>query len=234
MPNSRHVTASVLSLALSISGCLSGQTGSPECVGPTSCVCDTLYGGGALLRVHAEMVDGGRLVAVVDEVLGSVYGGADVRSGDRVGGELTVQRPCAAEDVAPLEGAELFALYYPSTQAASLSCDGKSEEACAEERSAALLSGGFSFVVPWAEELDFGAGHQLPLEDLAALESPEACWERFPLGEAPPCDDTIESGCRLSHTPSSPFGSPWAGVLFGAALLAWARRARRPATPPVP
>src|ERR1041384_5638278 len=72
-----------------LGGCLSGQTGSPDCVGPTSCVCDMLCSAGALLRVHGESSGDGALVAVVDEVLGAVYGQpANVDVGDRIGGSI--------------------------------------------------------------------------------------------------------------------------------------------------
>src|SRR5574338_527527 len=102
----------VLALGLAPAGCISGQTGSPDCVGPTSCICDPLYGGGSLLRVHSELASDGKLVARVDEVLGEVYHPSTVRVGDRVGGSVLAEKPCARDEPSgTAAGAELFVLF---------------------------------------------------------------------------------------------------------------------------
>jgi hypothetical protein len=220
----RYFAAALLSF--SIGGCISGQTGSADCVGATSCVCDTLYSGGALLRVHGQSADDGTLVAVVDEVLGSVYGSTDIRAGDLVGGELTVRRPCDQLDLPALEGAELFVLFVPGSEGGYPNCDSQTAEVCAERRSAALLSGVYRFVIPWEDELNFGAEHRLPSSDVEVLTSPESCWERFPLGPTPPCDDT-NVVCSVGRPSSSSNGWPWASAGIAVALAGWARRRRR-------
>jgi hypothetical protein len=214
-------------LSSSISGCSGGQTGSPDCIGPTSCVCDTLYSGGALLRLHGESADEGRLVAVVDEVLGSVYGATDIRAGDRIGGELSPPRPCDPGDLPTLEGADLFVLFIPGSEGGYPSCDSQSEAACSEQRSAALLSGGYRFVIPWGDELDFGRNHRLPVSEVSVLTSLESCWERFPM-VMPPCDDTRE-GCSVSQPATPSNGWPWAGAAVALAFVSWTRHRRRSA-----
>lgn len=214
--------------SLLLSGCLSGQTGSPDCVGATSCVCDTLYSGGALLRVHTELATEDALVAIVDEVLGDVDGQpAEVRVGDRIGGGFSRLEPCSVEgSPPPAEGAELFVLFNPGSDGGYPGCESETRQVCSEFRSAALLNGYFKFALPWEDELDFGAGHVLPRTESAALSSVEACWERFPLGPAPPCNDT-NTVCSVSHPSSSPHGWPWAGAIIGLACVRLARRRAR-------
>src|SRR5262245_47148827 len=161
--------------ALALGGCLSGQTGSPDCVGPTSCLCDPLYGTGTLLRVHGESAQDGKLIAVVDQVFATIYGTpSEVQVGDRVGGSVIAEKPCAlAYTAQTLVNAELFVLYFAGS---------------ADDRSAALLDGAFSFVVPWGDELDFGGSHRLPSSEVNVLTGPESCLQRFPASPAPPCD----------------------------------------------
>ena len=88
-------------LALASVGCLSGQTGSPDCVGSTSCLCDRLYAGGVLLRVHGESQEPGKLVAVVDALLSPSDQTLDLAIGDRVGGSVLAELPCAPEREMP-------------------------------------------------------------------------------------------------------------------------------------
>jgi MYXO-CTERM domain-containing protein len=213
-------------LSFSLGGCVSGQTGSPECVGATSCVCDTLYSGGALLRLHAESSEHGRLVAVVDQVVGSLYGPTDIRAGDRIGGELTVQRPCDPQAMLELEGVDLFVLFYPGGAGGYPACDSQSDEVCAERRAEALLSGGYRFVIPWEDELNFGAEHLLPSSEVETLFSPESCWEHFPLGPTPPCNDT-KTSCSVSQPSPPSNGWAWGGVAVSLAFVGRSRRWRR-------
>lgn len=211
MLNSRVLGAALSSFLLG--GCLSGQTGSPDCVAPTSCVCDSLFSGGELLRVHSEAAPQGTLVAVVDEVLGSVYDRpAEVRVGDRIGGSVSQLQPCGQElGPAELEGKDLFVLFIPGREGGA----------------AALLNGELRFVLPGGAELDFGADHRIPSAEAAAvLTDPNACLERFPYDELPPCNDTTMV-CSVSRPSHSSSGWPWLAATVGLALGVVARRRAR-------
>jgi hypothetical protein len=245
-------------VALSLVGCGSGQTGSPDCVGPSSCLCDQLYGGGVLLRVHGESVESGRLVAVIDSLLSPSDRTLDLMIGDRIGGSVLAELPCSTGETAgPLVGQELFVLYNPADGGRYLNCpefmscadtnckglaepelpmcwdmcDADSSEACSVRREAALLDGVFGWVVPWAEELSFGGDTRLSSADVAVVADANSCLERFPSDPAPPCHDTQTIGCSVAQ-PKEPPSWPWGGVLLGIFGLAWAGRrwARRPAT----
>ncbi len=239
-------------LLTSFTGCLSGQTGSPDCVGATSCVCDPLYGGGTLLRVRAESYGDGKLAAVVEEAFSSIHTKSDVVAGDRVGGSVLAERPCAAAPTpSALVGSELFVLYgpgqnggYPNCSAlqscaasdcAQLSepeltdcwnaCDQRTQAACADFRRAALLDGVFSWAVPWTEPLDFGDAKALPSADLDVLQSPASCLQRFPASQAPPCNDVNSVGCQAAPRGGGwPCG--WGPWLLGAFALVFAVRRR--------
>jgi len=210
--------ASVAGIALSSLGlgaCSSGQTGSPDCVGPVSCVCDPLYGGGTLLRVHAESAGAGKLEAVVDEVFAPSDRAPNAQLGDRVGGSVLAERPCARGAPSTLQvGAELLVLY-----SAGVSRDPT------QPRSAALLDGVFSFAIPWADTLSFGDSTQLASAELSVLFTPESCLERFPADPAPPCNDTPASAACSAAPRESGGGPGWFALLFGLGLLVRLRRA---------
>jgi hypothetical protein len=241
---------------LLLAGCGSGQTGSPDCVGPTSCVCDPLYAGGTLLRVHAERSAAGKLEASVDAVLGSVYGVApDVELGERIGGSVLLEQPCArGASSDSLPGAELLVLYSPGNtdgypncaafQACAAAdcakldepaltecwntCASQTETSCAEQRRAALLDGVFSFAIPWTEPLSFGGSSELSQAELDVLSSPETCLQHFPASPAPPCQDTQIGTCTV--TPARAVDhhpGAWSALLGLLALLYGARRFRR-------
>jgi hypothetical protein len=217
-------------------------------------VCDPLYSGGALLRVHGEAAADGRLVAVVRQVFGSVYGATELRVGERVAGAIVTERPCAQHDPLPeLAESELFVLFLPGNDGgfpnceafqscAAQRCSGLSQPAlddcwndcsaetsgaCAENRSAALLNGAFPLLVPWQDELDFGDAHRLPSSEISALSSPESCLERFPYGPVPPCNDNV-TACSSSPGSHTPTGVPWLGLIVGLVLVGLARRVGRP------
>lgn len=239
--------------SLGLGACLSGQTGSPDCVGATSCVCDPLFGAGTLLRVHVERLETGKLEAVVDEVFAAPQYAHAAEVGDRVGGALLAEQPCASDADSALQvGGELLVLYsagstpdFPNCSAfqacaaadcASLpepelsdcwtTCDAKTNEFCTQQRSAALLDGVFSWAVPWGETLSFGQGHELASSDISVMFSYASCVERFPAPPAPPCNDTIHAGpCSAAPGASTHGASSWA-VLLG---LVVARRLRRSA-----
>jgi hypothetical protein len=198
-----------------LGGCLSGQTGSPDCVPPTSCVCDPLFGAGAVLRVHVESLESGKLVAVIDEVFPSIFPNvADLKPGDRIGGPENVDPPCAygtGPSVAP--GSELLVLYSSGSRRDSV------------DREAALLDGFFGWTIAWTEPLVFGDSKELSQSELDVLQSPEACLEHFPASPAPPCNDTISSACSATQ-PRNATGAllTWPLPLALFALLYAARR----------
>lgn len=207
----RLFALALLALFLPLGGCLSGQTGSPDCVGPTECLCSTLYSGGNVLRVHVESSTTDKLTAVVDQDIASVYGAPPVAVGVRIGGSLGAEKPCApGVSSAPPAGADLLVFFFHSSDP---------------------LDGSFVWAIPWAETLDFGAEHLLASSDLDVLSSPEACLERFPYGPAPACEDTINAGpctiARLNPQPTYP-GSALVGiVLLGAFLRRLSRAGMR-------
>ena len=243
-------------LAIVLGGCFSGQTGSPECVEPISCLCDPLYAPGPLLRVHGESADeNGRLVAVVDEVF-SLHP-TDIQVGERVGGAILQQKPCNLEYQGdPLVGAELFVMFSPGNQGgypncnafsscAAANCEGLAEPAvtdcwntcsgqvevtCEADRQAALLDGAFSWVVPWADTLDFGDAwgeHRLAATDMAVLENVNTCLARFPAAAAP-CQDSSSGPCTISApSPERRDGEAWAGIAALLGMAAFVRRYRK-------
>lgn len=196
---------------------MSGQTGSPECAEPVSCVCDQLYSAGTLLRVHVERVEAGKLEAVVDEVFASHYGDNGIVAGDRVAGTVIAERPCAP-DAAPTAqlGSELFVMFAPGYP---------------PEGGVRLLDGVFSWAVPWAETLSFGGSTELSSSELSVLAAPESCRERFVPEPAPPCNDSHAGpACSASAVPQASVGGIGnAALLLGlAALMAGVRRLAKP------
>lgn len=245
-----------LMTALALAGCTSGQTGSPDCVGPTACLCDTLYTAGTLLRVHVESSESGRLVAAVDSVFWTVSSDVTwLEVGDRIGGALTGQQPCRDEAVAPpARESDLLVLFSPGNTAGFpncdddlacverdcrdleepelsdcwAACDSETEQICSEHRRAALLDGVFTFAVPWSEPLDFGGDKQLTQTDLELLRSPETCFERFPAAPAAPCNDVVTDDCSVARPlATTPPSAPSATWLGLLALAALARRVPR-------
>ena len=245
-------------LALALGGCLSGQTGSPDCVGPTNCMCDPLYAPGPLLRVHGESADtSGHLVAVVDEVF--ALHPTDIRVGDRVGGSIIREKSCdVGYHADPLVGAELFIMFFPGNQGgypncnafqacAAANCEGLAEPdltdcwntcstqvdaACETDRQAALLDGAFSWVIPWADTLDFGDAdgeHRIATTEMAVLESSDTCQAQFPTPPGPSCQDTIDAGtCTIaSSTAERRDSGAWPAIAALVGIIAFARRCRK-------
>ena len=196
-------------VAASLAGCGSGQTGSPECVEPSNCLCNQLYLGGVLLRVHGESAASGQLVAVIDALLSPSNRTLGLAVGDRISGSVLAELPCAAEQsVGPLAGQELFVLYSPAGAGQDLD----------------LLHGVFGWVVPWGDELSFGGGRQLPSADVAVLTDTSSCRERFADDPAPACNDSHGGiGCSTTRSTEAPVW-PWPGVFLGIFGLAWASR----------
>jgi len=243
-------------LALLLSGCVSGQTGSPDCVGPVSCLCDPLYAPGPLLRVHGESADGsGHLVAVVDQVF-SLHP-TDIQVGDRVGGSIMREKSCdPGYHESTLVGADLFIMFfrgndggYPNCSAfqacASQNCEGlpepklsdcwstcstQTEATCEAARRASLLDGAFSWVIPWGDTLDFGDPvHRFSSADLSALENVNTCLARFPADPAPPCHDTNDQVTCTIRTAVPEAHGPygWPGLLAFLGVVAALRRRRK-------
>jgi hypothetical protein len=109
-------------------------------------------------------------------------------------------------------------------------CSGQVEVTCEADRQAALLDGAFSWVIPWADTLDFGdddGEHRIATTDMAVLESANTCLARFPAA-APPCQDTNAGPCTIAAaSPERRNGAVWVGIaaLFG--ITACARRYRK-------
>ena len=223
-------------------------------MGPLACACDPLYGGGTLLRVHVERVEAGKLEAVVDEVFAPPQNAHNAEVGDRVGGSVLAEQPCARDAASSVSvGSELLVLYsagfthdYPNcstfqdcatADCANLvepalsdcwnACDGKTSEFCAKQRSVALLDGVFSWAIPWSATLSFGAAHELPSSEISVLYSHESCVERFPANPAPPCDDFVTGHCSTTPRPSVHGGHTWALLLAGLVLAGRVRRELR-------
>jgi hypothetical protein len=237
-----------------LTGCLSGQTGSPDCVPRKACVCDPMYGAGTQLRVHVESQGDGQLRAVVDEIFPSTYGTNGLVVGDHIGGSVNVSRPCAP--AAPLEaadGSELFVLFSPGTdgqypncaafQSCASSqceklvepaltdcwsgCDQQTRATCDASRQAALLDGYYGWAIPWTDPLSFGGGNELPRSDLSVLASDQQCRQRFPADPAPPCQDTQTFDCAAAPNDRGSGGAAWlAGLLAALVVASRARRQR--------
>jgi hypothetical protein len=234
-------------VSLATLGCSSGQTGSPDCIGPTSCICDPLYSGGKLVRVRAERVESGRLEGTVQQTFTSSYGAAsDVMEGDRIGGSQSTEQPCNRGAGRTIRaGTELLVLYgegrnggYPNCpdfpacasaecvgleeQALSdcwATCETRTEEVCAQHRNAALLDGHFLWAMPWQDPLDFGDSNRLSTSELDVLSSPEACLERFPADPAPPCGETSNQPRCIAAPPRTDSSGSVAWLLLSAGLL---------------
>lgn len=239
------------------SGCLSGQTGSPDCPSQQSCLCDPLYASGLLLRVRGEAIDeAGHMVVKVEQSFASPYGPTDIQAGERVGGVRLATTPCVVgEGTGEIAGAELFVLYNPGTaggypncnefhacaaaQCESLSepqltdcwntCSAETEQICNEHRGAALMDGVFHWMVPWGEQLDFGHDVRLASSEVSVLESAETCLARFPAELSPPCQDTVTLGnCSLTSPQRKlPARGVWSVALALLALAYGARRRRQ-------
>jgi hypothetical protein len=255
------ILLSACAAALGLGACSSGQTGSPDCMGPVWCICDPLYGGGTLLRVRAERFESGKLEAVVQEIFESPgVAFSQLVEGDRVGGSLGGEQPCASGAASSIEvGSEQLVLYSPGTlgnypncsavpgciiqecsgledQAltdCTTTCEASTQQTCADWRSTALLDGYFSWVVLWQDPLDFGGSQQLSTSELDVLRSVEACQEHFPQAPAPPCEDVTSTPLRCAAAPlntDSSSGS-WPFIVAGLALTSLLRRGRRARSP---
>jgi len=201
-------------LALGLTGCSSGQTGSADCAGPSSCVCDS-GAGGSLLRVQITQADAEHLEVTVVEPLSlgqfvSEAERAQLAPGAAIAGALVRTRPCSiglnvglpAEFTA---GSELLVDFSVGDTAAD---------------------GAFGFAVPWQNTLEFGMGHSLPSADVSVLFDVNTCLDRFPANPVPPCDDTVSGFCAQAPLQQSHRS---AGLLaaFAAASIVFGRRHQR-------
>lgn len=235
-------------VALAVTACSSGQTGSPSCPAATACSCDHLAAPGITARVRAQSVVGGELWAEVVEVIGPSQG-AQLEPGDQLAGLIADQGPpCSSGAALAIEaGDELLTYYHPGMVGGFPNCEPfhacaaqrceqlgeaelepcwqtctmETEQACDELRQAALLAGDFSWLVPWGDELDLGGGRVLLREELDVITDYDRCLAAYPPPPNPPCDDTIEYGaCALTSEPA-----PKSGGLAVAAMLALAASA---------
>jgi MYXO-CTERM domain-containing protein len=221
---------SVLALfgCLAFVGCGSGQTGSPECGGEgRSCLCDPLQPGilHLLLRVRADRVGPDQLQATIVSVVTPAEYAPGFVAGERVGGSVLTERPCAAWEASALTaGGELLVVYQPRGNDFPPFCGDAATTQCQQQRSEALLDGSFWWAVPWTEPLSFGGGYQLSSSELSVLLGQQSCLQRFPVAPAGPCDDTPQCSVRTAPKAAS---WAWGFVLAAAALLVSARRVRR-------
>ncbi len=232
----------MLALALGLSGCLSGQTGSPDCPGPDNCVCNPFNSWDVLLRVSVTALNEERMEADVVEVLSA--GNYGLSPGDhlggshwfigcgvlerRVGDELVVkysvswqsQYPnCAAFHACSQQRCQSLTVM-SELEACWQGCTDETQLACADERAAALSDGFFAGGAVWrGQEIDFGAGRTLPSADVHVLTENDACVARFPSEPLPPCNDTQSSfSCATTTAPNGAL--TWLLALGGLGLLA--------------
>jgi hypothetical protein len=180
-----------LPLALQpFAGCASssGQTGSPSCAAPESCVCGPqLVAPETLLRVRVESADTQQLVGTVVEVLGSNDSlGPVALEGQRIGGFIARAQPCedgARPRTAPAVESEVLVVFRLQRQG--------------PPTADALLDGYMRFAVLWTDPLDFGEGTELAHSELDLLLDYGQCVERFPI-EPMPCNDVVYSSSSTS------------------------------------
>jgi len=98
-------------------GCVSGQTGSPDCVGTTSCICDSVYSQrspvlfrGTVMSVGASAADK-HLTLTVEELVNPQHAW-DIVVGDSVGGFYSSGPSCAPNGYLPALGDQVLAVYY--------------------------------------------------------------------------------------------------------------------------
>jgi hypothetical protein len=208
-------TLVLAALTIALGGCLSGQTGSPDPVPVTECLCDTLFSGGNVLRVHVQSLADGKLTAVVDRDIADVYRSSPLAVGDLIAGSLLAEKPCApGATSAILAGADLLVFFYHSDPGST----------SGQGPPGGLLDGVFHWAIPWSDTLDFGADHLLASSELDVLSSPEACAARFPYASAPASNDVNAGLCSVAQLNPQPT-YPCTG-LFGIALLGALRRRR--------
>lgn len=246
--------ASGVLVSLAALGCSSGQTGSPRCGIPESCVCRALDSKILLTGTLATFENGSASVLVSGWVSSS-GGQNDIVLGNTVGGTVTSTLGCGGDSgLTPAVGDEVFAAYergtidqYPAcaeyqsctntrcgpepavdNTGAWDTCDGQcvteTVAACAAHRTEALLAGSL-VILPKTEPMLL-AGEQVGAADLADLHQRETCELWFPPPPAGPCDDTVEvSNCALSPGPTR--FSAWALLLGLATCVAALARSRR-------
>jgi len=114
VPRLSWLTIPVLGTLL---GCGSGQTGSPSCVGTTSCICDSLYAERSPVLLRGTVMSVGTLAAdqqltlTVEELVNPEYAW-DIVVGDSVGGFYRSGPSCAPNGYVPAPGDQVLAIYY--------------------------------------------------------------------------------------------------------------------------
>lgn len=203
----------VLAAALSLGGCLSGQTGSADCAVPQACECRVLVGK-QLAMVTVLDLTGQMVTLRVEEALNpnATLDLADVQT-VLTGTANPTPYSCAPRAVPVRAGDSALALMSMNTVVTETG-----------ERRLELYT---ADLYPWANDVQLAGGETVPLDDLPALTRWAECDARFP----PPklkCDDT-QVGCALvppkaGHTR----GGGWL-VLLGLLLplLRLARSTRR-------
>ena len=231
----------------------SGQTGSPSCAAPQSCVCESLAGR-ILTRATLSELGQSDATLVVEQVLtpSEPFGPADV--GRKISGSFSATQPC---DAAPLKRSDIgdtvlltfradeyfydYCAGYTECRNSNVECGNLTAAACIDhcaglcvpDRSASPISLTLLQLLPWTDPIDLGDGTSVSMSDAAQVTNFDTCAERYPpaAGPAPACNDTPTSsnGCALfSGAPVR--GSDAPGLVacsFVALALASARRHRR-------
>jgi hypothetical protein len=200
-------------LGLGASACLSGQTGSADCIESISCGCEFFSNRDAARGRVIEVDEArGRAVIELEEILTSMPIGPALAAGQRVVGP--------------------FAVFNPARAMARLACeDTRAAPPVVEEQVLVTFNRWdyeISFwLLPWADQYDF-AGTMLSTTELRTLSERDECASRFP---PPPveCNDVVAGpfgACALA-----PAASPraWVGlvVMALAGVLRRLRRGRR-------
>lgn len=254
MPSWTGSLASGVLVSLAALGCSSGQTGSPRCRGPESCVCRALESKILATGTLATFENGSASVLVNGWVSSGGWQN-DIVLGNTIGGTVTTTLDCGGNsEPEPVVGDEVFVVYergttdqYPACaeyQACTTTrcgqepavdntgawdtCDGQcvtdTVAACAARRTEALLAGSL-VILPKTEPMLL-AGEPMGEADLASFHQRETCELWFPPPPSGPCDDTVEvSNCALSPGPTR--FSAWALLLGLATFVAALARSRR-------
>ena len=205
----------VLGAGLTVSGCLSGQTGSADCT-PTTLACPCEYFAGQfLMKATVLEIDTNPqhsfLKLEIEQVLtpNERFGAADEHR-IMVSDYFRLGKPCdTTERVAPRVGETvLTASWQPGRQGEML------------YDTPTLL--------PYGDAIELGNGTAAPVSEVIELTHRDTCDARFPPPPHPVCNDT-STGCSLaplSNGQRSTDHGLWAlaGLLACAARRTWRRR----------
>ena len=211
-PAMKRIAWLAMSAGLTVTSCLSGQTGSADCVpGPVSCQCEG-FAQKIVIEATLLSVDASQQATLeIETVLNpkSYFGANTVHR--KVIGSFSTGLPCEAARETPRVGDTVFAAFYPWNDTGS------------GDIAAALL------ILPWTDAIELGNGTAVPLSEVVELTDSAKCDLRYPPPAHEPCRDTSYIGlCTLPAAPASRSNSPWLAALALTALV----HLRRRRTPP--